>query len=83
MMWKGEKRMNQRKRKGIVWLLVFAMLIGNILPSGTGITFAKGKSGVGKKSLAAESGLDNLANPRIVPDSSMEAGQKVVWVSFM
>ena len=71
--------MNQRKRKGIVWLLVFAMLIGNILPSGTGITFAKGKSGVGKKSLAAESGLDNLANPRIVPDSSMEAGQKVTW----
>ncbi len=71
--------MNQRKRKGIVWLLVFAMLIGNILPSGTGITFAKGKSGVGKKSLAAESGLDNLANPRRVPESNMWAGQKVTW----
>ncbi len=71
--------MKQIRRKGIVWMLVFAMIVGNILPSGFTTASAKQKSGAEKEASEQESGLDSLASPRIVPDGSMEAGQKVTW----
>lgn len=71
--------MKQIRRKGIVWMLVFAMVIGNILPFGMDTALAKEKSSAKKEASKQEGDLDNLANPRIVPDSSMEAGQKVTW----
>ena len=71
--------MKQIRRKGIVWMLVFAMIVGNILPSGYTTASAKQTSGAEREASEQESGLGSLANPRIVPDSSMKAGQKVTW----
>ena len=68
--------MKQIRRKGIVWMLVFAMIVGNILPSGFTTASATQKSGAETEASEQESGLDSRASPRIVPDGSMEAGQE-------
>ena len=60
------------KCKSLISLILCTALIITVF---SGISFAQPKR--------AEAEEIILSNPRIVQDSSMEAGQKVAWVSFM
>lgn len=61
-----------QKRKGNR-LLAGILCVSLILSSFAGISFAW------PKKAEAQAQGNRLSNPRIIPDSSMEAGQKVTW----
>ena len=71
--------MKQAKRKCLAWVLLFAVVFGNILPDTDSVAFAEAENAAKKVIREYKKSPGALSNPRIVNDSSMQAGQKVTW----